>query len=100
MKNFLAHSLVITWSFTVAHYGQIITSGRFAYFDYGCEKNRIVYNQDDCKPPEIPIGNIKLEKIAISHSPTDLYSGASDIAVLRRKLKGNNKCSKRISLHQ
>ena len=80
---------VVSSSFTLAHFAQIIASGRFAYFDYGCEKNRMIYNEDNCKPPAIPIGNIKFEKVAIFHSPNDLYSRTLDIKILRKKLKGN-----------
>ena len=89
MKDFLAHFPVTTSSFTVAHYGQAIVSKRFAYFDYGCKRNQIIYNQNDCSPPSIPLDKIRLEKIAIFYSPNDFACRPTDVQVLKKKLTGN-----------
>ena len=85
----MAHYPVTISSFTPVHYGQIVMTERFAYFDYGCEKNQMIYNQDNCEPPLIRLEKIKLEKIAIFHSSDDIFSRPIDVKVLKTKLTGN-----------
>ena len=74
--------------FVLVHYGQIVVTERFAYFDHGCLKNKIVYNQDECEPPLIPLDKIKLEKIAIFYNEKDIFSRPLDVKALKTKLKG------------
>ena len=90
MRDFLAHFPVTTSAFTLAHYGQLIINKRFAYFDYGCKKNRIIYNQDNCEPPLIPLDKIRLEKIAIFYSSSDIFCKPIDVEVLKMKLTGKS----------
>ena len=90
MKDFLAHYPVTTSSFTLVHYGQLIINERFAYFDYGCKKNQIIYNQYNCLPPLIPLDKIRLEKIAIFYSPNDFACRPIDVQVLKKKLTGKS----------
>ena len=61
MKDFLVHTPVTVSLFTLVHYRQPILNP-FAYFDYGCEKNQMIYNQCICEPPLIPLNKIRLEK--------------------------------------
>lgn len=88
MKDFLAHTPVTTSSFTIVHYAQLIVNERFAYFDYGCEKNQVIYDQLNCEPPLIPLDKIRLEKIALFYSERDIFSRPVDVRVLRKKLTG------------
>ena len=76
-------------SFVPVHYGQIVVTERFAYFDYGCSKNQMIYNQNNCEPPLIPLDKIKLEKIAMFYSSSDIFCKPTDLKVLKSKLKGN-----------
>ena len=85
----MAHYPVTISSFIPVHYGQIVVTERFAYFDYGCEKNQMIYNQNNCEPPLIPLDKIKLKKIAIFYSSSDIFCRPADVKVLKTKLKGN-----------
>lgn len=82
----------------MAHYGQIINSKKFQYFNYGCEKNKIIYNQNTCEPPLIPLEKIKLDKIAVFYSPGDVFCGPKDLEVLKKKLSGEKICKIKIKL--
>lgn len=60
------------------HFAQIIMSSHFQKFDYGSEKNLIVYNST--KPPEYDLSNVI--------APIYLYVGEEDV-VFNRKVKRN-----------
>ena len=68
----------------LAHYGQIINSGRFAFYDR-YEKNQEVYGQD--KPPLINITYINSAPIAMFVGIDDVLVSPSDARWTKSQLK-------------
>ena len=58
------------------HYGQLISSGKFQYYDYGSDANKRIYNQTT--PPLIPIQNINKVPIAMFVGTHDGLADAID----------------------
>lgn len=66
------------------HYGQAITSGRFARFDYGAMTNlRRYYSR---RPPSYNLDNIDSPMI-LHYSANDLLSAKKDVEELHKNLQ-------------
>ncbi|GAB1860472.1 Lipase [Camponotus japonicus] len=60
----------------IAHYMQIIQSGKFRQYDYGRAKNILIYNS--VEPPDYDLVNITIP-IALFYGPGDLLDNIMDI---------------------
>ncbi len=78
-------STVSTWE--IAHWGQLVSSGRFARFDYGSEaENRAIYGTP--QPPDFVLGRIPANAtIALLRGQNDYLSSVPDQERLIRVLK-------------
>ncbi|EFN73360.1 Gastric triacylglycerol lipase [Camponotus floridanus] len=65
----LNHDLAGTSSKTLMHYVQIYQSGKFRQYDYGREKNQLIYNS--AEPPDYNLSNITVP-IALLYGRGDL----------------------------
>ena len=72
----------------VEHYGQVVKSQQFQYYDYGAEHNQAIYNQDT--PPLIPLSNIKDLPIGLFVGKTDELATVIDNQWLKEVLEENN----------
>ena len=81
-------STVSTWE--IAHWGQLVSSGRFARFDYGSEaENRAIYGTP--QPPDFVLGRIPANAtIALLRGQNDYLSSVPDQERLIRVLKQNS----------
>lgn len=68
---------------TVLHYRQIIISGKFSQYDFGPERNVILYK--NMTPPEYSLENIT-SPVILYYGPNDAYTTREDVMVLRSKL--------------
>ena len=69
----------------MAHYAQLVRSGRFAAFDHGSEaKNRDAYGTGT--PPEYDVRRISSRDIALFSSLNDWLASPADVALLVRRL--------------
>lgn len=66
------------------HFLQVKKSQKFQQYDYGTEKNIIMYNQST--PPEYPLEKIQPQgSLHIFYSDSDWYVSAKDITTLKEK---------------
>ncbi|EZA61581.1 Lipase [Ooceraea biroi] len=61
---------------TLVHYAQMIESGKFRMFDYGTEKNLVIYNATE--PPDYKLANIKLPML-LFYSDNDWLASVADV---------------------
>jgi hypothetical protein len=71
------------------HELQLYRSGKFAYFDYGNEKNLEIYGSEE--PAEIPVGEISGLPMAMFVGNSDLLGSVADNEWLRDQLGDNVK---------
>lgn len=82
---YLGHQPAGTSVKNIAHYGQMVLSGRFAKFDHGILANKIKY--DMTRAPDYKLGNIRSKSIALFVADNDWLAVPKDVAKLRRDLK-------------
>ncbi|KAG8180335.1 hypothetical protein JTE90_016369 [Oedothorax gibbosus] len=80
---YTAHTPAGTSVKSIAHYGQLVVSKKFAKFDYG-KKNHLHYNQTT--PPEYDLSKITAP-VALMWSQNDELADPDDVAILQSKLK-------------
>jgi len=66
---------------SILHLGQIAKTGKFANYDYGSEKNLIMYGQEEA--PILDVSQIKDVPIAIFAGLQDNYSSIEDVHWLK-----------------
>ncbi|KAG5311345.1 LIP3 Lipase, partial [Pseudoatta argentina] len=71
---------------TLIHFGQEIESGKFRQFDYGREKNLLIYNATE--PPDYNLTNIKLP-IGLFYADNDWLADSLDVKKLYNSLLPN-----------
>ncbi|XP_036139605.1 lipase 3 [Monomorium pharaonis] len=64
---------------TIVHFSQEIISGKFRQYDYGCEKNMLIYNATE--PPDYNLTNITVP-IALFYSDNDWLADSRDVKKL------------------
>ncbi|XP_018397034.1 PREDICTED: lipase 3-like isoform X2 [Cyphomyrmex costatus] len=68
---------------TMVHFGQEIESGKFRQYDYGREKNLLIYNATE--PPDYNLANITVP-IGIFYADNDLLADSLDVKKLYKSL--------------
>ncbi|KYN36038.1 Lipase 3 [Trachymyrmex septentrionalis] len=71
---------------TLVHFGQEIESGKFRQFDYGREKNLLIYNATE--PPDYNLTNIKVP-IGLFYADNDWLADSLDVKKLYNSLLPN-----------
>ncbi|KYM84892.1 Lipase 3 [Atta colombica] len=71
---------------TLIHFGQEIESGKFRQFDYGREKNLLIYNATE--PPDYNLTNIKVP-IGLFYADNDWLADSLDVKKLYNSLLSN-----------
>lgn len=82
---YLGHMPSGTSAKNIAHYGQLVNSGRFAHFDHGLLGNKMRYNST--KSPDYDLGKIRSKSIALFIASNDWLASPKDVAHLRSDLK-------------
>ncbi|KAL6417535.1 hypothetical protein ACFW04_012680 [Cataglyphis niger] len=75
----LNHDPAGTSAKTLTHYTQIIKSGKFCQYDYGHEKNQLIYNLTE--PPNYNLENIMVP-VALVYSKNDWLISTEDVKKL------------------
>jgi lysosomal acid lipase/cholesteryl ester hydrolase len=70
---------------TVLHYKQLMVKKQFEHFDYGKDKNRERYGQEE--PPAIPLVNIQDFPVALFAGSEDKLAHISDVRWLKELLE-------------
>lgn len=81
---YLSHMPSGTSVKNVAHYGQMVLSGRFAKFDHGIIGNQIEYGQTVA--PDYDLRRIRSKSIALFHAENDWLASPKDVARLKAEL--------------
>lgn len=68
MPLFFSHYPDFTPVKVMLHYGQMLKTGRFSYYDYGTRENVVRYGP--IQVPEYPVGNIQV--------PVHMFAGRND----------------------
>ncbi|KYN08590.1 PREDICTED: lipase 3-like [Cyphomyrmex costatus] len=68
---------------TIIHFGQEVVSGKFRRYDYGYEKNLLIYNATE--PPDYDLANITVP-VAIFYADNDWLVNSVDVKKLYRLL--------------
>lgn len=82
---YLSHMPSGTSVKNIAHYGQMVLSGRFAHFDYGILGNQIHYHQ--IKAPDYPLENIRSKSLVLFTAENDWLASPKDVDRLKRTLR-------------
>ncbi len=84
LKYFKSHAPYGTSFKNLNHMGQLLTSGKFQFFDYGWEKNLKLYGQED--PKEVDISNFDVP-VAMFVGKLDTLATLKDNLVAKKKIK-------------
>uniref|UniRef100_A0A6B0VCD9 Lipase n=1 Tax=Ixodes ricinus TaxID=34613 RepID=A0A6B0VCD9_IXORI len=80
---FLCHVPAGTSVRAMVHYSQILISGRFQKFDFGENRNQLIYGTST--PPEYDVSRVVVP-VALFWSEGDWMADPRDVALLRRRL--------------
>jgi len=73
----------------MAHWAQMVQSGKFRMYDYGIVENLVVYGNPT--PPEYPLQNLTSPKIAMFTGTKDDLADPADVENLIKALPNSNK---------
>lgn len=85
INAYLAHMPSGTSVKNIAHYGQMVLSGRFAHFNHGILANQLKYGQTSA--PDYDLAKIRSKSIALFVAQNDWLAAPKDVARLRAALK-------------
>lgn len=81
---YLAHMPSGTSLKNIAHYGQLVNSGRFAHFEHGILGNQMRYNRT--RSPDYDLTKIRSKSIALFVAQNDWLASPKDVAHLLKDL--------------
>lgn len=84
VSAYLTHMPSGTSVKNIAHYGQMVLSGRFAKFDHGILGNLVQYGQT--RAPDYDLSKIRSDSIVLFHAENDWLASPKDVAHLRKSL--------------
>ncbi|CAN7988476.1 unnamed protein product [Ixodes hexagonus] len=80
---FISHTPAGTSVKNMVHFAQMVLHKRFQKYDYGSEKNRMVYGQ--VTPPEYNVSRVAVP-VALYWSLNDWFADPTDVALLSKRL--------------
>lgn len=84
VSAYLTHMPSGTSVKNIAHYGQMVLSGRFAKFDHGVLGNMVEYGQT--RAPDYDLAKIRSKSMALFHAENDWLASPKDVAHLKASL--------------
>lgn len=85
VNGYLGHMPSGTSVKNIAHYGQMVMSGKFAKFSHGILGNIMQYGSSS--PPEYDLGKIRSKSLVLFVADNDWLASPQDVADLRASLK-------------
>uniref|UniRef100_T1JXX3 Lipase n=1 Tax=Tetranychus urticae TaxID=32264 RepID=T1JXX3_TETUR len=85
LQVYFKHTPAGTSNWAIAHYLQMVKSGRFCKMDFGKEGNLARYGQTF--PPDYPIDMIDSQDIALFYGLGDWLADRKDVELLKSRLK-------------